>query len=58
MDETQTLAMQALRELLHNPERDDWDELVAANRALFGKIFSDNSSVPSRHWPARRDRSY
>ena len=25
---------QALRELLDNPERDDWDELVAANRAL------------------------
>ena len=34
MDETQTLAVQALRELLDNPERDDWDELVAANRAL------------------------
>jgi len=32
MDETQTLAVQALRELLDNPERDDWDELVAANR--------------------------
>ena len=34
MDETQTLALQALRELLYNPERDDWDELLAANRAL------------------------
>ena len=33
MDETQTLAVQALRELLDNPEREDWDELVAANRA-------------------------
>jgi hypothetical protein len=28
MDETKTLAVQALRELLDNPERDDWDELV------------------------------
>jgi hypothetical protein len=34
MDETQTLAAQALRELLDNPDRDDWDELLAANRAL------------------------
>jgi hypothetical protein len=34
MDETQTLAVQALRELLDNPEREDWDELVAANRRL------------------------
>jgi hypothetical protein len=24
----------------------------------FAKIFSDNSGVPSRHWPARRDRFY
>ena len=32
MDETQTLALQALRELLDNPECEDWDELVAANR--------------------------
>jgi hypothetical protein len=30
MDETQTLAVQALRELLDNPEREDWDELAAA----------------------------
>jgi hypothetical protein len=22
------------------------------------KIFSDNSGVPSRHWPGRRDRFY
>ena len=36
--ETQTLAVQALRELLDNPERDDWDELVAANRALIKAI--------------------
>jgi hypothetical protein len=34
MDETQTLAAQALRELLDNPDRDDWDALLAANRAL------------------------
>ena len=38
MDETQTLAAQALRELLDNPERDDWDELVAANRTLIKAI--------------------
>jgi hypothetical protein len=40
MDETQTLAVQALRELLDNPEREDWDELVAANRALIRAIAS------------------
>ena len=40
MDETHTLAVQALRELLDNPERDDWDELVAANRALISAISS------------------
>src|SRR6516162_10253228 len=32
------------------------------NRAFtpsgFAKIFRDNSGVPSRHWPARRDRFY
>jgi hypothetical protein len=38
MDETQTLAVLALRELLDNPERDDWDELLAANRALIKVI--------------------
>jgi hypothetical protein len=38
MDETQTLAVRALRELLDNPERDDWDELVAANRTLIKAI--------------------
>jgi hypothetical protein len=38
MDETQTLAAQALRELLDNPDRDDWDELLAANRALIKAI--------------------
>ena len=38
MDETQTLALQALRKLLDNPDRDDWDELLAANRALIKAI--------------------
>ena len=38
MDETQNLAVRALRELLDNPERDDWDELLAANRALLKAI--------------------
>jgi hypothetical protein len=38
MDETQTLAMQALRELLDDPDRNDWDELVAANRTLIKAI--------------------
>jgi hypothetical protein len=37
MDETQTLAVQALCELLDNPDRNDWDELVAA-RALIKAI--------------------
>jgi hypothetical protein len=27
-----------LRELLDNPERDDWDDLLAANRALIKAI--------------------
>jgi hypothetical protein len=39
MDGMQTLAaVRALRELLDNPERDDWDELLAANRALIKAI--------------------
>jgi hypothetical protein len=38
MDETQDLALLALRELLDNPERDDWDDLLAANRALIKAI--------------------
>ena len=46
MDETQTLAVQALRELLDNPERDDWDELVAANHALIRAVAS--------RWPMTR----
>ena len=38
MDETQILAVLALRELLDDPDRDDWDELVAANRTLIKAI--------------------
>jgi hypothetical protein len=38
MDETQTLAVLALRELLDNPDRDNWDEILAANRALMKAI--------------------
>jgi hypothetical protein len=38
MDETQTFAVQALRELLDDPDRNDWDELLAANRALIKAI--------------------
>ena len=38
MDETQILAVLALRELLDDPDRDDWDELVAANRTLVKAI--------------------
>ena len=38
MDETQILAMLALRELLDDPDRNDWDELVAANRTLVKAI--------------------
>jgi hypothetical protein len=34
MDDTQTLALQALGELLHNADRDDWDKLIAASRGL------------------------
>ena len=38
MYETQSLAVRALRELLDDPDRNDWDELVAANRALIKAI--------------------
>ena len=38
MDEMQTLAVLALRELLDDPDRNDWDELVAANRTLIQAI--------------------
>ena len=37
MDGRKTLALQAVRELL-DPDRDDWDELVVANRALVKAI--------------------
>jgi hypothetical protein len=43
MDETQNLAVRALRELLDNPERDDWDDLLAANRALIKAIETGES---------------
>jgi hypothetical protein len=35
MDE---LALRALRELVDDPERSDWDDLLAANRALIKAI--------------------
>ena len=38
MDEMQTFTVLALRELLDNPDRNDWDELLAANRALIKAI--------------------
>jgi hypothetical protein len=44
MDETQTLAVQALRELLDNPARDDWDKLVAASRTLIKAIETGQSA--------------
>jgi hypothetical protein len=40
MDETQDLAARASRDLLDDPERTDWDELLAANRALIKVIES------------------
>ena len=45
MDETQMiLALQALRELLNNGDRDDEDELVASYRAL-GKAIVKNKPM-------------
>jgi hypothetical protein len=39
MDGMQTLAaVQALRDLLDNQDRDDWEEIIAANRALIKVI--------------------
>jgi hypothetical protein len=38
MDETQDLALRALRDLLDDSDRTDWDELLAANRALIREI--------------------
>jgi hypothetical protein len=43
MDETQT-ALQALRELLDNPKRNDWDKLVVASRALIKAIETGQSA--------------
>jgi hypothetical protein len=43
MNEMQT-ALQALRELLDNPERADWDKLVAASRALIKAIETGQSA--------------
>jgi hypothetical protein len=50
MDETQTLAAYALRELLDNPDRNDWDELLAANgnRALI-KAIAKNKPMTRRN---------
>ena len=51
MDETQMiLALQALRELLNNGDRDDEDELVASYRAL-GKAIVKNKPM------TRKDRT-
>ena len=51
MDETQMiLALQALRELLNNGDRDDEDELVALYRAL-GKAILKNKPM------TRKDRT-
>jgi hypothetical protein len=44
MDDTQTLAVRALRELLDDPDRDDWDKLVAASRALIKAIETGQSA--------------
>jgi hypothetical protein len=44
MDETQTLALRALCELLDNPERDDWDKVVAASRTLIKTIETGQSA--------------
>jgi len=44
MDETQTLALQALRELLDNPDRGDWDKLVAASHTLIKAIETGQSA--------------
>jgi hypothetical protein len=41
-----SLAVGALRELLDNPDRDDWDELLAANRALI-KAIAAAAEIPT-----------
>jgi len=52
MDETQTLAVLALREPLDNPDRNDWDGLRAANRALI-KAFINRTEIRFRAWAKR-----
>jgi hypothetical protein len=44
MDERLTLALQALSELLDNPDRDDWDKLVVASRTLIKAIEKGQSA--------------
>ena len=51
MDEMQTFTVLALRELLDNPDRNDWDELLAANRALIKAI---ETGEPMTRKPHRR----
>jgi hypothetical protein len=53
MNETQTLAVQALCELLDNPDRNDWDELVAGVKARLAR--PQRKQVPVRIF-ARPDR--
>jgi hypothetical protein len=45
MYETQTIAAQALRELLDDSDRDDWDELLAAIPTV---IASPNSAFSQK----------
>jgi hypothetical protein len=56
MDETHTLAARALRELLDNPDRDDWDELLAANHALIEAIATGTKERPHRRRISSRGR--
>jgi hypothetical protein len=46
MDETQDLALRALRDLLADPDRTDLDELLAANRALLKAIETGEPMTP------------
>ena len=55
MDETQTLAVRALRELLDDPDRNDWDELLAANRALIKAI--ETGEPMTRRSPRHKERA-
>jgi hypothetical protein len=38
MAEKRTLAVRALRQLLDDADRTDWDELIAANRSLLNAM--------------------